>query len=604
MSEQGLAARALRSLVPSRRRADATSRRPARTVADLVREREEAARTAARDGDGRSPVAAGDQGPDAREPSGVRDASVGDTPNRATDGSPTESRPEVSPAVADRPVVRPVFGYVPVLRRVPRDGSAGQGRHAADPESTPTAVVTPAVAPAAPAVAPVPAAEGGPATDQGSDVPSTVAPLAPAAPTPAAVDAEGPADADLDPDPDPDADDLADADADTGPIPVITTEGRVDGTADAPVAALPAADEPTAALPAAPPATALPADVDTLAATALPAGGDTHGDTTGDTGGDADTRTVPVRPVTLPALLPAPGPRASAVPALLSDAELAADLGADEDEPDEPEPRVVAMTTATSVSRPPGGGPRGDALAPPWVRAALMGAEPRASATPEQAAATRALRRTFGVPQDPGPVALSGVEPSAGVAVLDRPARPLPLPGSIVGAPVPIRYRVVRRDGSTVGGAEVTFVDRTGATVGDTHAGPDGRGRFVVQQPGPYMVVAAAPWHQPGASAVHAVAGTVDVDVPVVRSASVSGTVRLDGDAVASAQLTLVQDGEVVEMVVTDPIGRFRITDLTGGEYALAVAADGCPPSVMVVAVREEVDVTYDVDLASPRAGS
>jgi hypothetical protein len=94
---------------------------------------------------------------------------------------------------------------------------------------------------------------------------------------------------------------------------------------------------------------------------------------------------------------------------LLSDAELREALGEDPDTEDaEPEPSVVAMTTAST--RPAPTPPvRAGALAPPWVRAALMGAEPRSSATPEQAAATRALRRTFGVPQDPGPVTLAGV---------------------------------------------------------------------------------------------------------------------------------------------------------------------------------------------------
>jgi len=137
--------------------------------------------------------------------------------------------------------------------------------------------------------------------------------------------------------------------------------------------------------------------------------------------------------------------------------------------------------------------------------------------------------------------------------------------------------------------------------VGDSRVGLDGRGRFVAQQPGPYLLIGAAPGFQPGAMAVNAVGGTVDVDVLLVRSASVSGVVRLDGDPVPSAQLTLVQDGEVVDMVVADPTGRFRLTDLTGGEYALAVAAERCPPTVLVLTVPEEADLVYDVDLASPR---
>ncbi|MGQ0574900.1 MAG: MSCRAMM family protein [Pseudonocardia sp.] len=362
------------------------------------------------------------------------------------------------------------------------------------------------------------------------------------------------------------------AEADTGPIPVTLAPATGTATPAGPSGAGP---EPAVALAPAAPAPAAPAPAPAAPASTAP----------------ATAEPEPARP--------------AAVPTLLSDAELMAALG-EEDEPAEPEPPVVVMTTSRPASpmspNAPGGiAVRTDALAPPWVRAALMGAEPRSSATPERAAASRALRRTFGVPQDPGPVALRGVGADGGVAVLSR-ARPVATaPVRIVGAPVPVRFRVVRRDATVVAGAEVALVDRAGVTVADAVADRDGRGRFVVQQPGPYMLVGAAPGYQPGAVTVAAVAGRVDVDVLLVRSASVSGAVRLDGEVVAGAQLTLVQDGEVVDMVAADGSGRFRLTELTGGEYALAVAAQACPPAVLVLVVPEEADLAYDVDLASPR---
>lgn len=564
MSEQGLAARALagaRALVPSRRRAaDADADRPARTVADLVRQREEAARRAA----------AGDPasgGPDAAA------RPVADEP-AAADGPVTAEEPQAPPAdtaasetVAVARPARPAFASPVVRRTAPRvlterDVAVAPIRRVVDPDR-PVQAQTATPIRTVPALAPRAIGFAAPAdTDTGAV-----------------------------------ADTGAGIDADTGPIPVTPAPDAAGPTADAAPDDEPGADEPAgdheAAAPAAEPAVER--------GTTPPAGlGPVSGEPCG-FGLGARAEVPDARPTDAADTDPAPArPSLAAVPALLSDAELMEAIGADE-EPAEPEPPVVVMST--SPQPPPGARVRTDALAPPWVRAALMGAEPRLSATPEQACATRALRRTFGVPQDPGPVALSGVEPSGAVAVLPRGAvRPVvAVPPSIVGAPVPVRYRVCRRDGSVVAGAEVTVVDCKGTTVGDSRVGLDGRGRFVAQQPGPYLLIGAAPGFQPGAMAVNAVGGTVDVDVLLVRSASVSGAVRLDGDPVPSAQLTLVQDGEVVDMVVADPTGRFRLTDLTGGEYALAVAAERCPPTVLVLTVPEEADLVYDVDLASPR---
>ena len=609
MSEQGLAARALagaRALVPSRRRAaDADADRPARTVADLVRQREEAARLAAGD------PATG--GPDVAARPVADEAAAAD----AADGPATAEEPQALPADNAAPetvaVARPArlaFASNLVRRTAPRvlterDGAVAPIRRVVDPDrpvqaqtATPVRTV-PALAPRAIGFAPTADTGAGSDADTGP-IPVTPAPDA-AEPT-----------ADAGPDDEPGADEPAGDHEAAAPGAAVPDGGEPCAHADLAVAASPA-DAPDPALDIAPGDIA-PGDIEPIDAAAAPAAepaverGTTPpaglGPVAGEPGGfglGARAEAPDARPTGAADTDPAPTrPSRAAVPALLSDAELMEAIGVDE-EPAEPEPPVVVMST--SPQPPPGARVRTDALAPPWVRAALMGAEPRLSATPEQASATRALRRTFGVPQDPGPVALSGVEPPGAVAVLSRSAvRPVvAVPPSIVGAPVPIRYRVCRRDGSVVAGAEVTVVDCRGTTVGDSRVGLDGRGRFVAQQPGPYLLIGAAPGFQPGAMAVNAVGGTVDVDVLLVRSASVSGVVRLDGDPVPSAQLTLVQDGEVVDMVVADPTGRFRLTDLTGGEYALAVAAERCPPTVLVLTVPEEADLVYDVDLASPR---
>lgn len=303
---------------------------------------------------------------------------------------------------------------------------------------------------------------------------------------------------------------------------------------------------------------------------------------------------------------PDPGPPAAEAP--------------DPESPDPDHPADDPVDPAGGTDRPTTPAPepllppttRDATLAPPWVRAALMGVDQHdPDLTAEQAAAGRALRRTFGLPRDPGPVTFAGtgatatltaVRPAAS-RILERSVTPVrievrrPLAAS---APVPVRFRVAGRDAVAVVGAEVTLLNGRGVTVTSGVAGPDGRGRFVVPHPDTYMLVASAPGHQPAAVTVAAQAGPVDVNLLLVRSASVSGAVRVNGDAVPDAQLTLVQDGEVVDMVSTGTSGRYRMSDLAGGEYALAVAADGSPPTVLVLHLPEEDDLTYDVDLAGP----
>lgn len=273
--------------------------------------------------------------------------------------------------------------------------------------------------------------------------------------------------------------------------------------------------------------------------------------------------------------------------------------------PQEPDP------AAELVGRPePGRRTRvaDAALAPPWVRAVLMGAElPDLAPTAEQSAAGLALRRTFGVPGDPGPVILAGVDAQERLVGLPASRRPSVAvrgygaadPRSCSDAPVDVWFRIVRRDCSAVAGAQVTLLDGRGATVAGGVADPEGRGVLAAPHAGAYMLVASVSGDQPGAMAVTVGSAPVEVDVLVARSASVSGTVRIDGRPAPAAQITLVRDGEVVDMVVTEACGDYRLAELTGGEYALAIAADGCAPAVRVVTVPEEGDLVHDVDLAA-----
>jgi hypothetical protein len=115
--------------------------------------------------------------------------------------------------------------------------------------------------------------------------------------------------------------------------------------------------------------------------------------------------------------------------------------------------------------------------------------------------------------------------------------------------------------------------------------------------PGSYVLVSAAPDHQPGAVAITVGDAPVDAEVLLARSASVSGTVFGEDGPIVGAHLTLVQDGEIVDSVHSGQGGEYRITDLAAGEYGLSVTAVECEPAAVLLTVADETDSCHDVDL-------
>jgi hypothetical protein len=216
----------------------------------------------------------------------------------------------------------------------------------------------------------------------------------------------------------------------------------------------------------------------------------------------------------------------------------------------------------------------------------------------EQAAADLALLRTFGF-ADPG------LRPdSAPVVAMERPDEEEP--PAEPGDAQPVRYRVIRRDGTVVGGATVTLLDDRGGDVAAGAADAEGRGEVLAPAPGGYVLVSTAAEHQPGAVAITVSEAPTEIDVLIARSASVSGSVLGEDGPIAGARVTLVQDGEAVDAVDTADDGTYRISDIGSGEYGLSVAAHGCRPVAVVLDVEEEADLRHDVELepASPVADS
>ena len=212
----------------------------------------------------------------------------------------------------------------------------------------------------------------------------------------------------------------------------------------------------------------------------------------------------------------------------------------------------------------------------------------RPSATPaEQAAADLALLRTFGVAHrngaDEPDVELEGCTPDD-----DAP---------VAGNAQPISFRVLGRDGRGIRGATVTLLDDHGRETANTRTNPEGHGVLTARHPGGYMLVTAAEGFQPGAITVAVTDEPVDAEIPLTRSASITGSVGGEDGPIVGAQLALVQDGEIVDSTESTAEGTYRFVDLAAGEYGLSVTAHECEPAAFVLELADEAALRQDVDL-------
>ena len=229
----------------------------------------------------------------------------------------------------------------------------------------------------------------------------------------------------------------------------------------------------------------------------------------------------------------------------------------------------------------------GHALTPTHARVAGR-VRRRPSATPaEQEAADLALLRTFGVAHrngaDEPDVALEGCAP-------DDDAPP-------AGNAQPISVRVLGRDGQGIRGATVTLLDDHGRETANTRTNADGHCVLTARHPGGYMLVTAADGFQPGAITVAVTDEPVDAELPLTRSATISGTGGGEDGPLAGARLALVQDGEIVDATESAADGTYRFADLAAGEYGLSVTAHECEAVAFVLELADEADLRQDVEL-------
>ena len=200
-----------------------------------------------------------------------------------------------------------------------------------------------------------------------------------------------------------------------------------------------------------------------------------------------------------------------------------------------------------------------------------------------------AASRPLGAPvaaAEPAPVATAG-------------AGPVATAGAGPEAP-PVRGYVRQPDGTPLPGATVTLIDPSGRQAAHGQSNAGGAYQVCAPAPGPYTLIAMAPSHQPHASAVRVGTGPVEVDVLLPGASRLAGTIRAAGTGgpLAGVTVTLANTrGEVVAARSTDTHGRYLITDLAPGRYALALSAPAYQPAALPVTVADGDATTQDAEL-------
>jgi Carboxypeptidase regulatory-like domain len=199
----------------------------------------------------------------------------------------------------------------------------------------------------------------------------------------------------------------------------------------------------------------------------------------------------------------------------------------------------------------------------------------------------------------------AGVNGMAGANGSAATARPLGAPVATTDAgpeASPVHGYVRQPGGTPLPGATVTLIDPSGRQAAHGQSDADGAYQVCAPAPGRYTLIAMAPSHQPHASAVRVGTGPIEVDVLLPGASQLAGTIRAAGTGgpLAGVTVTLANTrGEVVAARSTDAHGRYLITDLAPGRYALALSAPAYQPAALPVTVADGDATTQDADLRS-----
>jgi EmrB/QacA subfamily drug resistance transporter len=163
------------------------------------------------------------------------------------------------------------------------------------------------------------------------------------------------------------------------------------------------------------------------------------------------------------------------------------------------------------------------------------------------------------------------------------------------------RGRVRRMDGSGIGGAALTLVDRSGRQAGRGSSGSDGGFTIGAPGPGSYVLIASAGSYRPEAITVLVGTHTAGMEIVLTGTAGLSGVVTTlgSGEAIIGATTTLTDTrGEVTGSARTDSDGRYEFRDLAAGSYTLAVSAPSYQPKALAVHVPGTGTVQQDMALS------
>ncbi|MEY9837732.1 MFS transporter [Streptacidiphilus sp. EB103A] len=236
-------------------------------------------------------------------------------------------------------------------------------------------------------------------------------------------------------------------------------------------------------------------------------------------------------------------------------------------------------------------------LALGFLLAFLLKEKPLVTHAPSQAGTDDGLPYEAAFPHE----AAQSAQPAAQeVPVPHQPSSPLDTAG-VPGAPgTPVSGAVLEPDRTGVPRAVLTLIDMDGRQVARAGSGQDGRWTLAAPRGGNYVLIAAAPGHQPQAVTVTVGNRPVDLDVVLGGTGRLSGAVRsAEGAPVADATVTLTDArGEVAATTHADSDGAYHFRDLVCGRYTLAVSARAYRPTALAVDVAPSGETRQDVAMA------
>ncbi|MDT8910632.1 MFS transporter [Amycolatopsis sp. PS_44_ISF1] len=187
---------------------------------------------------------------------------------------------------------------------------------------------------------------------------------------------------------------------------------------------------------------------------------------------------------------------------------------------------------------------------------------------------------------------------------------PMPITDSVAGAGVglptghgglPVTGHVRRQDGSHVSGAALTLIDQQGRQVARATGNGDGSYSVPTQGPGTYVLIVAAPGHQPQASSVVVGGGPAKLDVTLTGSGELTGVVRSVGlgNPLVNATVTLTDSrGEVNGAFITADDGVYTFNGVGAGQYTLVASGPHYRPVAVTLTVPDSGVLRHDVELA------